>query len=97
VAADTETRTTAVSLDGSEPTSVAFAIVPSSKRTVIFVAPLTTWEAVTMSPCRSYTKPVPSAWVCCEPPGTKGDRPPRDWDEDPSVTLMSTTPGLSFA
>ena len=46
----TETLITAVSVDGSVPTSVALAVDPSLNRTVILVAPSTTWSAVMMLP-----------------------------------------------
>jgi hypothetical protein len=50
-----------------------------------------------MSPFLSISKPVPSASVCCcdggEPNGKTDDPPP----DDPSWTVMSTTPGASFA
>jgi hypothetical protein len=50
---------TAMSVEGSEPTSVAFAVVPSTKWTVIDVAPSTTCWFVTMSPFVSTTNPDP--------------------------------------
>src|SRR6266576_4543377 len=80
-----ETLITAMSVDGSVPTSVAFSTVPSWKRTLIDVAPATTCWFVTMSPLVSITKPEPSAWL-------PDPRP----DEPDDVTLMSTTPGATF-
>jgi hypothetical protein len=59
--AATPTLMTAMSVEGSEPTSVAFAVVPSTKWTVIDVAPSTTCWFVTMSPFVSTTNPDPSA------------------------------------
>ena len=59
----TLTWITATSVDASAPTSVAFAVVPSSILTLIEVAPSTTWSLVTMSPFVSIMKPVPWAWT----------------------------------
>ena len=75
-----------MSVDGSVPTSVAFAIVPSGKRTLIEVAPSTTCWFVTMSPLVSMTKPD------LRP----GCRLPADADPPDDVTVMSTTPGATF-
>jgi hypothetical protein len=48
--AATLTLITAMSVDGSVPTTVAFAVLPVGKRTVTEVAPSTTCWFVTMSP-----------------------------------------------
>ncbi len=78
---------TAVSVESSLPTSVAVAVLPSLKWTLIEDAPSTTCAAVTMSPFESQTKPVPSACDCCWPK----PKPPLElW-----VTVMSTTPGVT--
>ena len=46
----TLTLMTAVSVESSLPTSVAVAVFPSWKCTLIVEAPSTTWAAVRMSP-----------------------------------------------
>jgi hypothetical protein len=84
-----------VSVDLSLPTSVAFAVEPSSNVTLIEVALSTTCSAVRMLPFESISKPVPSARCFCDPPGVPKGKPP---DEPPLVvdsTVMSTTPGAS--
>ena len=48
-----ETWTTAMSLDGSEPTSVAGYVLPFQNWTEIFFAPAATWAFVTMLPSES--------------------------------------------
>src|SRR3954468_14411496 len=68
---------TAVSVDLSLPTSVAFAVEPSWNRTLIESAPLTTCSAVRMLPFVSISKPVPSASCFCDPCGVPKGRPPR--------------------
>ena len=57
-----------MSVDGSVPTTVASAVLPSEKVTMIsppLPAPSTTWLLVRMWPCSSITTPDPSP----EPPG----------------------------
>src|SRR5579864_2381720 len=82
----TETLITAMSVDVSVPTTVAFAVFPSWKVTLIEVALDTTCWFVTMSPEVSTTNPDPSAWA--------------PWSPNPlpelSLTTMSTTPGDTF-
>jgi len=86
---------TAVSVDLSLPTSVAFAVEPSSNRTLIESAPLTTCSAVRMSPFVSISKPVPSASCFCDPFGVPKGRPPDEPPLEVDCTVMSTTPGAS--
>ena len=87
---------TAVSVDLSLPTSVAFAVEPSSNLTWIELAVATTCSAVRMLPFLSISKPVPSASAFCDPFGLPNGKPPPD---EPSLgdswTVMSTTPGAS--
>ena len=88
---------TAVSVDLSLPTSVAFAVEPSSNLTWIELAVATTCSAVRMLPFVSISKPVPSASAFCDPFGLPKGKPPPP-DEPPlgdSWTVMSTTPGAS--
>ena len=57
---------TATSLSSSTPlTSASIASPPSSKLTVTFDAPSTTWALVTIVPSPSTTKPEPVAVPCC--------------------------------
>ena len=72
VVAPGSTFSTAMSLDGSVPTSVASASSPFEKRTVMVLAPSTTCAFVTMWPSASSTKPEPSA--CPPPPWPNGCR-----------------------
>ena len=90
-AAATLTLITAMSVDLSLPMSVAFAVEPSWKRTLIEFAPSTTCSFVTMSPFVSITKPLPSACVCCCPPGV----PNGVLEDEVESTVMSTTPGAT--
>src|SRR5215471_8423618 len=87
---------TAVSVDLSLPTTVAYAVEPSWNVTLIDLAPSTTCSAVMMSPFELISKPVPSASAFCDPPGLLNGKPP---DDAPALagnwTVMSTTPGAS--
>ena len=56
---------TAVSVDLSPPTSVAFAVEPSSNLTWIELAAATTCSAVRMLPFVSISNPLPNAWTFC--------------------------------
>ena len=93
-AAGTSTLITAMSVEASVPTSVAFVVVPSWKCTRIEVAPATTWSFVTMWPAVSTTKPDPSACACWLPPGVLNGLPK---PLAPAVvfTTMSTTPAVA--
>src|SRR6188472_4493040 len=71
VAAGALTRTTAMSVVGSAPTTLAGYVPPPLNPTRMSCAPCTTWSFVTMSPLRSTTKPEPSAPTCSVPPGVK--------------------------
>src|SRR5436853_5170 len=75
----TSTLTTARSLSGSVPTTLAETIVPSWNVTVMRSAPSTTCLFVTMCPRVSHTNPDPEPWriSSCGPcgkgyPGTDG-------------------------
>ena len=83
------TLITAMSVESSVPTSVAFAVLPFWKRTLIEVAPSTTCAFVTMSPFVSMTKPEPSA-------ATGRRRGQKLGAAEPVTTVMSTTPGAVF-
>ena len=65
------TRTTATSVDGSAPTTVAGYEAPPSNPTRIRLVPATTWSLVTTSPRLSITKPEPSELTCCFCAGAK--------------------------
>ena len=80
------TLSSATSVDGSLPTSVAFSVSSFEKRTSIEVAPSMTWKFVTMWPSLSSTKPEPSAWEDCW-------NWPSDDVEAPIVVVIWTTPG----
>ena len=57
------TSSSAMSVEGSTPTTLAAIGSPSSvKRTETLRAPSTTWSLVTMWPSVSTTKPEPEAW-----------------------------------
>jgi hypothetical protein len=93
--AGTLTLITAMSVDLSLPTSVAVAVEPSMNSTLIELAPSTTCSAVRMSPFESNSKPVPSAFCFCEPPGLPKGNAPDEPALDDDSTVMSTTPGAS--
>ena len=85
---------TAVSLDLSLPTSVAFAVDPFANSTLIEVALSTTCSAVRMSPFESISKPAP------RPPASATRRAGRTGSRRTSCrsddsTVMSTMPGAS--
>jgi hypothetical protein len=61
------TRTTAMSVAVSEPSTRPVALVPSANVTSIVVAPSTTCALVMTSPFRSITNPLPSAADAPEP------------------------------
>ena len=61
------TSSTAMSVDGSVPTTFASTGSPfSEKRTETSVAPSTTWSLVTIVPSVPTTKPEPEPWPCSE-------------------------------
>ena len=69
------TRSTATSDFESVPTTRPFSARPSSKRTVMRAASLTTWALVRMTPSAATTKPVPwPPWgrPCCGGPNGNG-------------------------
>ena len=86
-----ETRTTARSLDGSAPTTVAGYVAPPPKPTRIPDPPATTWSLVRMSPRWSITKPEPSDCTFSVLGGVKKVGA-TFWV---SVAVMTTTPGAS--
>src|SRR2546423_4842687 len=68
----TSIRTTARSVELSEPTRCALYDFPFQSLTVIDVAPSTTCWFVMMSPRLSKTNPEPSAWLEPPPPPPNG-------------------------
>ena len=84
---------TALSVELSEPTSVAFTVEPSWNVTLIVVAPETTCSAVKMLPFKSISKPVPMASNFCGV-GPNGLLLP---DVSLPAIVTVTTPGASFA
>src|SRR5437588_3721682 len=93
-----------MSVDWSEPRTLAVLVVPSWKVTEIDEAPATTWAAVRIRPWPSITEPLPAAvdfgWA--PPPGPNGPKglaPPPPWSP-PELTpraVMSTTPAAELA
>jgi hypothetical protein len=85
-------RITAMSVEGSAPTTRArYVVPPLPKPTRRSLAPLTTWSLVTMSPLRSSTKPEPSDWTRRLVGGRNGLACVRSvWS-----AVMTTTPGAS--
>jgi hypothetical protein len=75
-----------MSASSSTPfTSASIASPPSSKLTVTFEAPSTTWALVMIVPSLSTTKPDPVAVpCCCWPNASSPPLTPSDW--------MNTTP-----
>ncbi len=64
--AGTSTWITALSVEVSEPTSVALAVEPFWNVTLIVDAPATTCSAGMMLPFESISKPVPMASNFCD-------------------------------
>ena len=73
--AGTLTWITALSVELSEPTSVAVAVEPFWNVTLIVDAPATTCSAVMMLPLESISKPVPIASNFCDWLGAPNGRP----------------------
>ena len=85
------TWSSARSVDGSLPTTVALMSWVSPKRTAMLVAPSTTWLFVRMSPRSSMTKPEP-----VEVPCSGIEKPNGEFDCWLTLAWMKATPGLSF-
>src|SRR3954451_19932475 len=88
--ASTLTLITAMSVDSSVPTSVAFTVLPVWQRTLIELSPSTTCAFVTMSPFVSMTKPEPSA---CEDVRVRDDVAVRVDDEAEAFRLRGAAAG----
>ena len=77
----------------SRPSTVAFAVTPSSKATTAVLTPSTTCAFVRMRPCLSITKPEPCGVSLCCCVGPKGEKSPEVFDL--TVEVIVTTPGAS--
>ena len=88
------TRSTARSLEGSLPTTLALTVFPFSRLTVTLMAFSTTCQLVRIVPRRSITIPEPVATprLCVSPPPKrlKGDS-----ERCTIVEVTNTTPGAS--